>query len=273
MTDLIAGYERHLRDLGRAASTIGTYIEELRRLDRVLPVGLVSANAEELKAWIYSDAHQPATRRLQRAIVAGFFRWCCDPAMHEHPFDFNPVVHLPKITLPQRKPRCLPEDRLYDILSRAVRPHLDWFLLASYAGLRCTEISALDVEHITEAEIWVHGKGCKERTVPTHPLIWALAEHLPSGPVAVDDEGNRLSREQVSHRGNYRLQRSLGHTGVSMHKLRRWFGTRAYEACRFDIRAVQELLGHAQVSTTQIYIAASPANMVHAVAGLPVKAA
>jgi len=74
----------------------------------------------------------------------------------------------------------------------------------------------------------------------------------------------------VSGRGNHQLHHVLGLEGVTMHRLRRWFGTAAYHAAHKDIRAVQELLGHAHVTTTQIYIDTARADMASAVAALPV---
>jgi integrase len=269
MNDLIAGYERHLRELGRADSTIKTYVEDLERLDRVLPVGLESASGDELRDWIYSDTHGNATRKLYRAIACGFFRWATDP---EDPhLDFNPTGRLPKVKAPAPQPRAPRDEQVYDILERSRPPHRDWFLIAAVTGARCIEIAALDREHITQSKTWLHGKGDKVRAVPTHPLLWTYAQQLPRGPVAVGADGRRFDRQQISHRGNYVLKRVLGHTDLHMHRLRCWFGTRAYEACNRDIRAVQGLLGHAAVSTTQVYIEISEENQQRAVSGLPVE--
>lgn len=265
MSDLIDRYARHLRDLGRAESSIATYLDVLHRLDRELPAGLVAAHAEELRDAIYRDGRGRATRKLYRAIVCGFFAWATDPA--EPLLDFDPAALLPPVSLPQRKPRPVPDDQLADLLARAGDPFRGWFILAAFAGLRCCEIAALDLDHITEAHVWVQGKGSKERFVPTHPAVWQLTKRLPAGPVAADDGGFRLDRQQVSHRGNHHLHRVLGHDAVTMHRLRHSFGTRAYRVCR-DIRAVQELLGHASIATTQLYVAADVAAMQRAVAGL-----
>lgn len=267
MQNLLNDYARHLSDIGRADSTIATYLDVLQRMDRQLPVGLVSACKDELRDWIYDDRHGQASRKLCRAIVVGFFTWATSPA--EPRLDFNPAVLLPKVAAPKSHGRAIPEAEHMQILQQASHPYRDWFIIASFTGARCIEIAALDREHITERRTWLQGKGDRPRFVPTHPAVWALAQQLPPGPVAVDARGTRLTRSQVSHRGNYHLQRVLGFPGVHMHRLRRTFGTRAYEATK-DLRAVQELLGHTSPATTQIYVDVNESAMELAVAGLAV---
>lgn len=270
LTRLLDDYERHLRDLDRAEATLDAYLPTLRRMDKDLPAGLLCATTEELQAWIYGDGQRSkATRSLYRAAACSFFGWAVDP--NDPRLDFNSAELLPTVSVPARPARAIADDLLRDILARAARPHRDWFLIAAYAGLRCIEIAGLDREHITEEEVFVHGKGDKYRVVPTHPLIWAAAQELPAGPVATEVDGRRLTRRQVSQRGNRYLICTLQHK-ATMHDLRRWFGTRTYEASGGDIRAVQELLGHAQVNTTQRYIATSAQRKAGAVAGLPLAA-
>jgi len=265
MSDLIAEYLEHLADLGRADSTIGTYTDILQRMDRQLPYGLISACQDELHAWIFSDSHGKAHRKLCRIVANGFYEWASNPA--EPRLDFNPAAGLPAVSAPRGRPNPIAEQEKIEMLASAARPHRDWFLIACFTGARCTELADLDREHITERRVLLHGKGDKPRYVPTHPLVWALAQELPPGPLTTDRHGRRLTRQQVSHRGNYYLQQVLGMKGVHMHRLRSTFGTEAYEATR-DILAVQRLLGHASPATTQIYVEVGGEAMERAVAGL-----
>lgn len=263
--ELITQFERHLRDLDRATSTIQAYVDLLGRLNRELPYGLTAACTDELSDWIYIDGRSRATRSLYRTIVVGFFAWATDP--DDPRLDYDPARRLPKVSVPAGRPRPVSPDQQFDILARAQRPYRDWFDLCFYAGARCVEVSRLDREDITEESVLLRGKGDRDRYVPTHPRVWALAQHLPPGAVARDAGGRRLNRQQVAHRGNHQLRTVLGYPGVSMHRLRHTFLTGAYEACR-DIRAVQELAGHASVATTQGYVAVSEATMRSAVASL-----
>lgn len=267
MTDLIAEYERHLSDLGRLPSTIDTYLDVLRRMERRLPYGLASACEDELRDWIYSDSHGPAHRKLCRIIANGFFEWATTPGAER--LDFNPVAALPLVSAPKGRPNPISLEQQFEMLARAARPFRDWFLIACFSGARCCELANLDREHITERRIVLDGKGGRPRQVPTHPVLWELAQQLPSGPVATTRCGHRMTRQQVSHRGNYHLQKVLGLEGVHMHRLRKTFGTHAYQSTK-DIFAVQQLLGHASPTTTQIYVEIGDEALERAVAGLRV---
>jgi len=270
MIDLIAGYERHLRDLERSPSTIDSYVGLLRRMDRELPCGLYCAMDRELHDWIYVDGRASNTRALYRTTVTGFFGWAADPQTGL--LDFNPTTKLPEIQVRAKKSRPPQDDILGEILRRAAGRYQIWLRLAAYAGLRCCEIASLDRGDVTAEATWVRGKGGDghERLIPTHEVVWDVIEPLPPGPVALKVDGTPATRQDVSRNGNQYLQRTLGFPAVHMHLLRKWFGTQAYLASGNDIRAAQELLGHANVTTTQLYIAVTQAARTKAVGGLPV---
>ena len=267
MADLIDGYLSQLRAECRAATTITTYADILHRLDRVLPAGLTYANTDELRDAIYTDGRKPATRALYRAAVIGFFAWATDPS--DPRLDFDPTRWLPRVKLPRRTSRTLPSEQLADILARAHEPFRLWCLLAAGAGLRCCEIAKLDRDHVTADSIWVQGKGGKERVVPTHPTVWAAVRDQPPGPLARTPDGRaRAARRHVIGRANFHLQRTLGHQGVTMHRLRHWYGTNIHDAADGDIRVAQELLGHSSPSTTQVYVDTTRHKKAAAVAAL-----
>lgn len=267
MADLIDSYLSQLRSEGRAVTTITTYADILHRLDRELPAGLACAHADELRDWIYTDQRRPATRALYRAACVGFFAWATEPS--DPRLDFDPTRWLPRVRLPRRSSRTLPDDQLGDILARANGPFRRWCLLAAGAGLRCCEIALLDREHVSSESIWVQGKGGKERVVPTHPSVWAAVRDQPPGPLARTPDGTaRASRRQVICRANFHLQRTLGQSGVTMHRLRHWYGTNVHEAAGGDIRVSQELLGHASPATTQVYVDTTRNKKAAAVAAL-----
>lgn len=263
--DMIAGFEEHLHQLGRAASTIEAYIPALRAMDDELPAGILSATDAELRSWIYRPSWSKSTRHLRRAAVVGFFSYATDPNRRPH-LDYNPAAHLPKVSVPAGRPRPAPTEVLRSVLSTAPVRLRGWFLLASHAGARCVEIAACERRDISEEATLLQGKGDKDRLVPTHPLIWTWAQSLPPGPIAADRNGRRLTRKQVSSRGNEGLD-ALGFGWVTMHMLRHWFGTETYDAVG-DLVAVQELLGHASPNTTRIYVAISRRRMAAAVQGI-----
>jgi integrase/recombinase XerC len=272
--DLITDYEKHLRRLDRSPNTITCYIRTLRQADRELPEGLALATTEELEDWLFSTSpakrgggeRGKTTRSHYVRILRGFGKWATDPKRPR--LDYDATAELPDLKPAKGKPKPAREDLLAEMRERIPAPFLAWILLGAFGGLRCCEISRLDREDVTEERIWLRGKGDKERYVPTHPLIWEAVRGLPPGPIAVGEDGRRLTGSQVSHRGNYRIGKA-GVRGVSMHKLRHRFATRAFDAT-VDLIAVQELLGHSDVGTTRRYVEVNRDRMAAAVASLPV---
>ncbi len=133
------------------------------------------------------------------------------------------------------------------------------------SGLRLAELASLDLEAIEESErqARVLGKGRKERIVPvTGKAIRAMRGYLPrreetgapagQGPLLVNARGGRLSRRSIQTIVRARL-REAGEAGkVGVHSLRHSFATHLLDGGA-DLMSVKELLGHASLSTTQIY--------------------
>jgi site-specific recombinase XerD len=139
------------------------------------------------------------------------------------------------------------------------------FELAYAAGLRAEEIVNLDVTDADpDAEqLRVLGKGSKTRVVPAGEPAWrALARYLERGRPALQQDpepalfisktGKRLSTSDVRRRLNGWVRRAAVQGGVTPHTLRHSFATHLLEGGA-DLRAIQELLGHATISTTQTY--------------------
>jgi site-specific recombinase XerD len=139
------------------------------------------------------------------------------------------------------------------------------FEMAYAAGLRAEEIVNLDVKDVDpDAEqIRVLGKGSKTRVVPAGEPAWrAVARYLERGRPVLQREpepalfisktGKRLSTSDVRRRLSGWVRRAAVQGGVTPHTLRHSFATHLLEGGA-DLRAIQELLGHATISTTQTY--------------------
>jgi len=131
------------------------------------------------------------------------------------------------------------------------------------AGLRLSELVNMDCRHLdlTTGEVWVVGKGSKERRLPIGRMAVQWIEHWlvlrdvfapQDDAVFLSSQGKRISVRNVQKRfAEWGVKQGVT-SHIHPHKLRHSFATHMLESSG-DLRAVQELLGHANLSTTQIY--------------------
>jgi integrase/recombinase XerC len=127
-------------------------------------------------------------------------------------------------------------------------------------GLRISELLALDVKHLDfiGETVRVTGKGSKQRVVPVGgPAVTAIQRYrqaaaVTSGPLFLSTRGTRITQQAVDQLLKKYIRRSSIPFSISPHKLRHSFATHLLDHGA-DLRSVQALLGHASLSTTQIY--------------------
>jgi len=208
------------------------------------------------------------SRARNLSSIRAFFRFLEDEKIIDH----NPAANLESPRLPRTLPKALGTE---DILRLVTAPETTsplglrnrtMFELMYSAGLRVSELLDLTLARVSleESFLRVIGKGSKERLAPmgevaAHLLADYLKEARPalvgpkSGPVVfLNHRGGRLSR-QYFWRILGRFADELGLTGVTPHVLRHSFATHLVEGGA-DLRAVQMMLGHASLATTEIYI-------------------
>ena len=210
----------------------------------------------------------PSSLRRRAAALKGFYRF----AYGEGLIGVDVAAHL---DLP-RPARLLPETLTVDETERLLEAATDvraraLLELLYAAGLRISEAINLDLEDLSRdgAFVRVIGKGDKERLVPVGdvaldwlgrwmhgPRVGLLTighvAPLRGGPLFLGDRGGRLARQQA-WTAVARAASAAGLSGkVSPHTLRHSFATHLLEGGA-DLRVVQELLGHASISTTQLY--------------------
>lgn len=206
-------------------------------------------------------------RTLQRELSAA--RSFFDYLLREDQLQHNPAASVSAPRSPRALPHTLDTDqigRLLDIDSAAPRAVRDRAIMELFysSGLRLAELVALDIPDIDLADgvVRVTGKGRKARIVPIGTQArqaltrWLAvrADHAGSDARALftGPGGRRLQARSVQRRvRHWALQRGLD-TRVHPHLLRHSFASHLLESSG-DLRAVQELLGHADISTTQIY--------------------
>jgi integrase/recombinase XerC len=200
-----------------------------------------------------------AARRL--ATLRSFFRFLC----REGILEANPARPLISPRVERRIPARLDEDdlgRLLDVPGDTGQARRNRAILELlYAtGLRCSELVGLDVADIDLGSrmLRVLGKGRKERVVPFGRMAGnALALYLTERGAAgealfLNTKGGRLTDRSVRRLVGQRVRSVAMEQRVSPHSLRHAFATHLLERGA-DLRAIQELLGHASLSTTQRY--------------------
>jgi integrase/recombinase XerC len=268
----------HLRALeqgGRhSPETVYSRRGALMRLAAALPCGLLDAAAADLAAWRAGLAVAPETVTDYVSHAREFYDWAIGAGF----IDENPASGL---VLPRRRrrlPRPIAEDDLFAAVAAAPARIRPWLVLAAWCGLRAKEIAYLRRENILDtvrpAALLIAEdatKGSRERIVPlsAYALGELHAAGLPASGWAFrrcDGRPGPNSPGRVSHLCNDYLH-GLG-IAATLHQCRHRFGTMTYRGRR-DLRMVQELLGHANPSTTAGYAAFDQGDAVGVVEDLP----
>jgi len=247
--DPLSAYLDWMRSARKSDGTIYQHSYQLRRYAAATGAPPHPASLDDLVGYMASLDHLGASaRRTARQALRAFYGW----GELTRGWD-NPARHLPPIKAPRGIARPAPEHSVRVGLSTTEQRVRLMIRLAVNAGLRCREICQVHTNDVVRDLVgWsliVHGKGDKQRQVP---LPDALAHELArrdAGYVFPGQINGHLSPSRVSELISDALP-----PGVTAHMLRHRYGTRAYNLGGKDMRAVQELLGHAYISTTQIYV-------------------
>lgn len=250
----------------------------LRNYQRQLDAIMAMADELGLKSWQQCDAatvRSIATRSRRKGLGAAslalrlsalrsFFDWL----VSQGELPANPAKGISAPKAARHLPKNIDVDDVNRLLEIDINDPLavrDRAMLEVMygAGLRLSELVNLDIKHLDleSGEVWVLGKGSKERRVPIGRSAVSWVEHwldLRELFGAQDDAlflsklGKRISARNVQKRfAEWGIKQGLN-SHVHPHKLRHSFATHMLESSG-DLRGVQELLGHANLSTTQIY--------------------
>lgn len=269
-------YIRHLRRRGLSPNTIEKYEIHLRAFELWLGRDLVTATTADIEVFLdtrtgrgHDNCKISDNARCDWiSHLTCFYTWSIRqdgrPAV-------NPTEAITRPRLRRRLPRPISESDLELAMCRADRTMYAFMALGAFAGFRCCEMAWLTGESVMwhEGVMNVFGKGHKERIVELHPIV---AEALRAygvprlGPVFRKDDGTVWTPRRVSNViGEYFADLGINATA---HQLRHRFGTQLYAACK-NLRVVQEQLGHAYSSTTDMYTAFARDDARAAVLALP----
>lgn len=273
------GIDRFLQDLerrrGASPHTLTNYRLDLVHLAEWLTDHAVTSwqevdrqIARRWVAWMHAEAYAPASITRKLAALRSLFRYL----LREGDITRNPLILIPAPKARRTLPNVLSVDEIERLLAAPVSSSAlglrdrCLFEVLYATGLRVSELLALRVGDIewTERSLRVWGKGAKERIVLLGDLaVDALERYLHSGRLVLT-KGHEVDALFVSHLGrplsvrgfHLVLQQHLRAAGIERHitphTLRHSFATHLLEGGA-DLRSVQELLGHASVSTTQVY--------------------
>lgn len=282
LADEIARHLIHLKVERRlAARTLVVYEAALRRLQRFADgagLALDAVQPAHVRRWAaqrHAGGLSGRSIALELSAWRGLYRWLGrDGRVAANPVD---GIRAPKVGKPL--PKALPVDQAMALADRPVAgaapdaAALDQCVveLLYGAGLRVGELVALDLRpgrdgggwiDVDDASAHVFGKGSKRRIVPVGAAALAAVRAWLAlrGGVARPDEpallvnlrGTRLGAAQVRQRLRRRALAAGLPTHVHPHMLRHSFATHLLQSSG-DLRAVQELLGHAHIATTQVY--------------------
>jgi site-specific recombinase XerD len=275
-------FDADLRRRGAADRTrraYGTDAAELAGWATANQLRPTDVDYQALRRWaarLSQKGAAPRTMARKLASTRSLFR-----SLVEHgQIDANPADLLPAPRLPQSLPRTLKPHDVAALLDRipAATPleqrDRALFELAYASGLRAEELVDLDVGSVDfDAEqVRVEGKGGKTRFIPAgEPALKALGAYLERARPALSardgnpalflsKSGRRLSTSDIRRRLRVWARHAATQGGVHPHALRHSFATHLLEGGA-DLRAIQELLGHASISTTQVYTRVESARL------------
>ncbi|MBD3646347.1 MAG: tyrosine recombinase XerC [Pseudomonadales bacterium] len=268
----------HLRsERGLSPSTSKNYERDLKQLMNFCQRERISdwkrVAVHHLRKFI-AAAHRKGisgkTQQRRLSAIRTFYHFLIREGYARH----NPALDVSAPKTAKRLPRTLDTDQVSQLLNVSGK---GWHIIRDKAilelfyssGLRLAELAGADVNNVDwdDATIRVTGKGNKERVLPVGSIALAalkdwltVRSNIPTGPgnsvdekaLFISERGRRISHRNVQARIRHWNIRQGVPGSVHPHMLRHSFASHLLESSG-DLRAVQELLGHADISTTQIY--------------------
>jgi integrase/recombinase XerC len=270
----VADFLLHLRESNASPHTIKAYSGDLanfsayagsrgwKNIDHIAIRGFLSQ--------LYEKGLSKTSVARSLAAVRSLYKWLAREGVVEQ----NPAKLVATPKLPKKLPRVPTIEEMNSVLDGkmpevAAFPERDRLMLELLygCGIRNSELTGINLDDVrlSAEAILIRGKGKKERYVPFGgSATSALAAYLPARQAALAETRNKTGALLINHRGGRLTTRSVGRIikkiavakglspDVHPHTLRHAFGTHMLEEGA-DLRAIQELLGHERLATTQRY--------------------
>lgn len=265
-------YLQHLTfERGLSALTCQNYARDIKLLESLASdTNLDSLQNTQIRRFIATlHGRGLGGKSIARALSA--WRGYYDYLIHHKGFMHNPIIGLRAPKTAKTLPQALSTDqavKLVDIQGDGLLEQRDHAILELFysSGLRLSELVNLDIDMLdfSEGTVTVTGKGNKTRIIPVgshainaiktwlerRAMIKISDKNLKA--VFVTQQGRRITPRAVQYRMKEWAIKQGINTDIHPHMLRHSFATHVLQSSQ-DLRAVQEMLGHANISTTQVY--------------------
>ena len=274
MKTFLDAYERYLIDEKNAsANTVSSYMRDLRQfasysVERQLTVqSITQANVSTYLDFLSGQGKSPATVSRSLASIKGFFNYLVGEAV----INQNPAAHVATAKAEKKLPQVLTGKEVERLLAQPqctdMKGYRDKAMLELlYAtGIRVTELISLNHTDVNLAGSFIRceSKG-KERIIPLYPAaVDALAVYMQNiRPKMIADINEQalfvnVNGDRMSRQGFWKIVKSYQEKAhidkdITPHTLRHSFATHLLENGA-DLRSIQEMMGHSDISSTQVY--------------------
>lgn len=242
-------YLKYLKAATRSPRTIELRTYQIAKFRRAHP-GLEAEDITDdiLVDYMGNPDWAPNTKGVVRSSLTGYFGF----AFKKNLLPDDPSKDIPSVRVPHGKPKPASDEAVADALAKATPRVRLMVTIGVRVGARAMEIAQVKTDDLEPAatgyNLRITGKGSKTRIVPVADDLAQMIRDAGPGYIFPGKDHGHVSPAYVS-----RLVSKVLPPGVTCHKLRHRFATRAYRNSGHNLMALQQLLGHESVATTQNY--------------------
>lgn len=275
-------FATHQRAAGLASRTIQSRDETLRKLAEFVQVSPTQITKWDLEDFLDRPNHRtgeplsPGTKQVERSYLQSVFGWMVDEGIRAS----DPAARLPKVRVPRRRARPLHLEHIDNMLESGIlQSTRDLITIAACTGLRIGEVVKLRGEDVDWVSKTIHSvrKGNLSHVVFMPPAVVAIAERMPRSGwwfpspytnTQFPDGGGHVLMKSASTRVSIVLRKVGIQAPITAHSLRHYYATTLLRQ-GVPVRVVQEMMGHASLATTQLYLEVTDDEMAAAAALMP----